>query len=130
MEKTIIIDGYNIKDIPSFYEEINRVFMTDEDWKIGTSLDALNDLLYGGFGKIEGKEEVQLIWKNFEQNRSDLGLELTKVYYLNKLKSPDVFNVDFVREKLAELENGNGRTYFEIVLEIIGEHPNIRLFPE
>ncbi|MDR2920824.1 MAG: barstar family protein [Tannerella sp.] len=127
MTKTIIIDGSNIYDIPSFYEEVNRAFMDDEDWKIGQSLDAFNDLLYGGFGKIKGKEKIQLVWKNFEQNREDLGLELTKAYYQNKLKSPEVYNVNFVEEKLSELENGTGKTYFDIILEIIGDHPNIEL---
>jgi len=130
MVKTFTIDGNKIYDIPSLYEEINRVFMANEDWKIGQSLDALNDMFYGGFGEIEGNEEAHLIWKNFEQNRKDLGLELTRAFYENKLKSPSIFNTGFVQEKLAELENGTGKTYFEIILEIIGDHPNIKLIPQ
>jgi len=104
--------------------------MINEDWKIGQSLDAFNDLFYGGFGEIRGNEEVHLVWKHFEKSRSDLGLELTKTYYRNKLKSPNVFDADFVREKLAGLENGTGQTYFEIILEIIGGHPNICLITD
>lgn len=127
MAKTVTIDGNNIYDIPSFYEEINRVFMSEVDWQLGQSLDALNDMFYGGFGEIEGNEEIHLIWKNFEQNRKDLGLELTKTYYRNKLEQPSVFNVDFVQDKLTELESGTGQTYFDIILEIISEHPNIKL---
>ncbi|WP_221887917.1 hypothetical protein [Chitinophaga polysaccharea] len=50
MEKQIIINGDVIIDIPSFYREINRVFMSGENWQLGNSLDAFNDLLYGGFG--------------------------------------------------------------------------------
>ena len=130
MTKTIIIDGSNIHDIPSFYKEVNRVFMSEEDWKIGDNLDALSDMFYGGYGAIKGDERIDLIWKDFEKNREDLGLELTKVYYINKLQYPAVFNVNFVKSKLAELNNGNGQTYFEIILEIIGEHPNIRLIEE
>ena len=41
---TLIIDGENIHDIFSFFDEINRVFMHSEDWKLGPSLDALNDI--------------------------------------------------------------------------------------
>ncbi len=130
MVKTITIDGNNIYDIPSFYEEINRIFMSDEDWKIGQSLDAFNDLLYGGFGEIKGNEKIRLIWKNFEQNKKSLGPEVTKAYYRNKLNFPSTFNIDFVQEKLAELENGTGKTYVEIILEIIGEHANIELINE
>lgn len=125
--KTFVIDGNNIHDIPSFYEEINRVFMPNEDWKLGPSLDALNDLFYGGFGEIKGNEEICLVWTNSEKSKKDLGFELTKAYYLEKLKSPSVFNADFVHEKLIELENGTGKTYFEIILEIIAEHKNITL---
>lgn len=130
MTKTITIDGRKIYDIPSFYDEINRVFMPDEDWKLAPSLDALNDLFYGGYGTINGNEEIDLIWINFEQNRKGLGLELTKTYYQDKLKSPSVYNTDFVREKLSELNDGIGQTYFEIILEIIDEHKNIRLKPQ
>lgn len=124
---TIIINGNNIHDISSFYEEINRVFMTNTDWKLGQSLDALNDMFYGGYGEINGNEDIQLIWKNFEQNRRDLGIEATKEYYLNKLKQPSVFNTDFILKHLNELENGIGKTYFDIIVEIISEHPNIKL---
>lgn len=127
MAETFIIDGSKIHDIPSFYDEINRVFMADVDWKLGQSLDALNDMLYGGYGKIKGNEEINLVWKDFHKNKNDLGLELTKDYYHKKLKSPSVFNTAFVKEKLAELENGTGKTYFEIILEIIEDHPNISL---
>lgn len=130
MAVTFIIDGNNIHDIPTFYEEINRIFMPNEDWKLGTSLDALDDMFYGGFGEIKGSEEINLIWKNFEENRKSLGLELTKSYYKNKLKSPSIFNTDFVQQKLAELENGTGKTYFEIILEIIDSHKNIKLIPQ
>lgn len=127
--KTILIEGSKIHDIPSFYEEINRVFMADENWKLGQNLDALNDMFYGGYGIIKGDEEIHLIWKNFEKNREDLGLKLTKVYYQDKLKQPSIFNTHFASEKLKELEKGTGKTYFEIILEIIHDHPNIKLIP-
>lgn len=130
MSKTITIDGSKIFDIPSFYEEINRVFMINVDWQLGQSLDALNDMFYGGYGEIDGNEDIQLVWTDFERCRKDLGLKTTKEYYHNKLKQPSVFNTDFIQTKLNELENGVGKTYFDIILEIIGEHPNIKLIAE
>ena len=125
--KKILINGENIFDIETFYQEINRVFMHNETWEIGESLDAFNDLLYGGFGEIKGKESLELIWKNFEENRKSLGLEVTLNFYKAKLKSPEIFNSKFIQEKIEDLHSGNGQTYFEIILEIIAEHPNIQL---
>jgi len=49
----IVINGKNITDIGSFYEEVNSLFMQGENWNIGESLDAFDDLLYGGFGILK-----------------------------------------------------------------------------
>ena len=123
--KKIIIEGKNINNIETFYEEVNRVFMSQENWKIAQSLDAFNDLLYGSFGEIKGKEKIQLIWKDIEQNQKSLGFETTLEFYQNKLKSPEIFNRKFVQSKIDELHHGVGLTFFEIILEIISDHDNI-----
>ena len=125
--KKIIIEGTNINNIETFYEEVNRVFMSQENWKIAQSLDAFNDLLYGSFGEIKGKEKIQLIWKDIEQNQKSLGFQTTLEFYQNKLKSPEIFNRKFVLSKIDELHNGVGLTFFEIILEIIADHENIIL---
>lgn len=125
--KKIIIEGKNINNIETFYEEVNRVFMSQENWKIAQSLDAFNDMLYGSFGEIKGKEKIQLIWKDIEQNQKSLGFQTTLEFYQNKLKSPEIFNRKFVQSKIDELHHGVGLTFFEIVLEIISDHDNIIL---
>lgn len=125
--KKIIIEGKNINNIETFYEEVNRVFMLHENWKIAQSLDAFNDMLYGSFGEIKGKEKIQLIWKDMEQNQKSLGFQTTLEFYQNKLKSPEIFNRKFVLSKIDELHNGVGLTFFEIILEIIADHENIIL---
>lgn len=125
--KKIIIEGKNINNIETFYEEVNRVFMLHENWKIAQSLDAFNDMLYGSFGEIKGKEKIQLIWKDMEQNQKSLGFQTTLEFYQNKLKSPEIFNRKFVLSKIDELHNGVGPTFFQIVLEILSDHDNIIL---
>ncbi|MBP2483340.1 RNAse (barnase) inhibitor barstar [Stenotrophomonas sp. PvP093] len=50
MSLILQIEGCTIHDIPSLYAEINRVFMAGEDWQLGPSLDALDDLLHGVHG--------------------------------------------------------------------------------
>lgn len=127
MSKQIIINGHFIHDIASFYEEINRVFMTNENWKLGNSLDAFNDLLYGGFGAIKNNETVDLIWLDMEKSRQALGYETTRAYYEDKLKPDSSFNKILFQEKLNALESGTGETYFDVLMEIISEHPNITL---
>ena len=125
--KKIIIEGKNINNIETFYEEVNRVFMSQENWKIAQSLDAFSDMLYGSFGEIKGKEKIQLIWKDIEQNQKSLGFQTTLEFYQNKLKSPEIFNQKLVLSKIDELHNGVGLTFFEIILEIITDHENIIL---
>ena len=127
MMKKIIIEGKNINNIETFYEELNRVFMSQENWKIAQSLDAFSDMLYGSFGEIKGKEKIQLIWKDIEQNQKSLGFQTTLEFYQNKLKSPEIFNQKLVLSKIDELHNGVGLTFFEIILEIITDHENIIL---
>ncbi|RYE23732.1 MAG: ribonuclease inhibitor [Sphingobacteriaceae bacterium] len=127
MQKRLVIEGDRILDIPSFYAEINRVLMLDEDWQIGHSLDALNDLLYGGFGEIKQNESVQLVWQQMDTSKAFLGEAATKELCLAKLANPGVYNARLIGEKLAALEQGNGPTFFEIVINMIAEHPNIEL---
>jgi len=125
--KTLTINGDEIHGIPSFYAEINRVFMGSEDWKLGPSLDALNDLLYGAYGTIQDDEPVLLVWKNSSKSRDALGLEATTAFYQEKLKHPQIFDSTRIRKQLDALNQGAGPTYFEIVLEVFSGHSNIEL---
>ncbi|MGY0612937.1 MULTISPECIES: barstar family protein [unclassified Luteimonas] len=127
MSASVTLDGNRIHDIPSFYAEINRVFMTGVDWQLGPSLDALHDMLHGGYGVLEGEAPVTLVWTHFEASRVALGIDTTRQYLLAKLEQPGRFDFDRIRRQLDALEAGEGQTYFEIVLEIIGAHPNITL---
>jgi len=125
--KSLTIEGGAINDIASFYDEINRVFMTGETWRLGQSLDALDDLLHGGFGAIEGREPVTIRWRDIEHCKAALGLAVTKSFYLSKLERPELFNRELIQSKIAELETGAGPTYFDIILEILSSHSNIEL---
>lgn len=129
MPKILEISGRAIVDIPSFYAEINRVFMADEDWALTESLDALNDLLHGGYGAIAGGGPVELRWSDMAASKAALGAATTRAFLREKLQRPDRFAVDGIRRQLAALERGEGKTYFEIILEIIADHPAIVLVP-
>ena len=127
MKKEIQIDGSKIQDLTSLYKEFNDKLMPNEDWELGESLDALDDLLYGGFGEINGNEAIRLVWTDFERMKEFFGYDFTLNFYQNKLKYPEIFNKDLIKNSIDELQNGNGKTYFEIILEIIESHSNIEL---
>jgi len=127
MTSKIIIKGKNIIDIATFYKEINHVFMRNEAWQIAESLDAFNDLLYGGFGVLKDYKLTEVIWTDAQMSRDALGYEATKTYYLKKLIPESPFNKKYFRDKLAELESGTGQTYFDIVIEILHAHANLIL---
>ena len=125
------LEGSRVTDITSFYDEVNRVFMRDETWQLGESLDALNDLLYGGFGLMANRDEagdsLTVIWRDHQVSREALGLEATRAWYEQKLARPGTFDVSGIQRRLDDLLAGTGPTYFELVLEVFADHPDITL---
>ena len=120
-KKSAVINGSHFSDLLGFYEEVSDVLMKDADWKVGT-LDGFDDILYGFQGEI--------IWKDSQMSREDLGFNLTKEFYENKIKQGKPFNVELIQQKLDDLIDGNGQTLFEILVEIIESHKNITLILE
>ena len=124
---TYVIEGSRVTDIPSFYAELDRLVMSEEDWTLGASLDALDDLLYGGIGALVGDDAVVFEWVDSEHSRAALGVETTAAWLRAKVDRPDVFAAAPLREQLAALQNGTGRTYFELILEVFAGHPEVTL---
>ncbi len=127
--KMTVINGGHFSDLEGFYEEISTVFMKDTDWKVGT-LDGFDDILYGGFGVFENNEKLEIIWKESQKSKKDLGFDLTKEFYENKIRQGKPFNVKLIQERLDALIEGNGQTLFDILIEIIESHKNITLILE
>ena len=117
-KKMTVINGGHFSDLEGFYEEISQLFMKDEDWKVGT-LDGFDDILYG--------VESDITWKDSQKSKEDLGFNLTKEFYENKIRIGKPFNVDLIQQKLGDLMDGKGQTLFEILIEIIESHQNIKL---
>lgn len=117
-KKMTVINGGHFSDLEGFYEEISQLFMKDEDWKIGT-LDGFDDILYG--------VETDIVWKDSQKSKEDLGFDLTKEFYENKIRQGKPFNVQLIQQKLDELIAGKGQTLFEILIEIIESHQKIEL---
>lgn len=122
----IVIHGGHFSSLNGFYEEVSRTLMKDTDWKVGT-LDGFDDILYGGFGVFENQEEVEIVWKESQKSKEDLGLITTQEFYENKIRQGKPFNVELAQQKLNDLIDGKGQTLFDILIEIIESHTNITL---
>lgn len=126
-ELVLTLQGNDIRDITSFYDEINRVFMVGVDWRLGESLDALNDLLYGGYGALLDCESAEVIWLDHRIAREALGTEATRQWLQHKLDRPEAFAAAGSTAQLGALEAGTGPTYFDLVLDVFADHPAITL---
>ena len=70
--KRIEIDGNKFSNLNEYYSEIENKLTQNQDWKKGWNLDALNDILGGGFGVFEYGESVSISWKNSQKSKTDL----------------------------------------------------------
>lgn len=68
MKRIYEIDGNNFSDLNSFYTELSTKVLKTSEW--GHNLDALNDVLRGGFGTPD--EGFILIWDNSSVSRQAL----------------------------------------------------------
>lgn len=123
MQTVITIPGSRFCDMEGFYTTIYGLMNLYEDWIPSHNLDALNDMLYSGFGT----EPVTIAWEDAEKSRVDLGVEATRDFYQQKINHGKPYNVTWAQEKLDELLSGDGQTLFDIIVEILNSHKHIQL---
>lgn len=75
---TCVIEGNKIHAWPDFVAGINAI-IPQAQWQ-GRSLDALDDILYGGYGM---PDRFVVVWKASEVSRRALGLEATREFHEN-----------------------------------------------
>jgi RNAse (barnase) inhibitor barstar len=121
------IEGAKVSGIADLYEQFNREFMREEDWQMGTSLDALNDVLHRLDTETRDGDPAVVIWQDHAHSCEALGFETTERWLREKIARPGTFNTSRFRDDLAELRAGMGTTYFETVLEIFADHPLVEL---
>ncbi|ROR95812.1 hypothetical protein EDD28_0374 [Salana multivorans] len=121
------IEGARIDTIEDLYAQLNTLLMQEEDWELGASLDALNDVLYR-FNPKNVVGPTVFVWADHGHSREALGRAATARWLEEKLRHPDSFDVQTIRAQRDALMSGEGKTYFEIVLEVFAEHaPDVRL---
>ncbi|MDR2255255.1 MAG: ribonuclease inhibitor [Arthrobacter sp.] len=123
----VAIDGARVASIGDFYAQLNAALMQGEDWQLGASLDALNDLLYGGFGALAGVDSQRWTFTDHEAMRGALGVKATREWLEAKLAPEGPFDRPTIRSQLARLQETGHATYFELILEVFADHPDVEL---
>lgn len=123
----MLIDGAAVGSIAAFYAQLNEKLMRGEDWEIGPSLDALNDLLYGGIGALAGAGRQRWVITDHADMAAALGVETTRAWLRAKLDPEGPFGRPAIREQLERLEASGHATYFELLLEVFADHPQVEL---
>ncbi len=107
---TFVIDGNKVGTWPELVGSINA-FIPQSECQ-GSSLDALDDILYGGYGT---PDKFIVVWRASEASRKALGYEATKAFYKQLPNFEQLY------------EAGHITTLFDMVVEIFRGHDNIEL---
>ena len=119
MAKEYVLDGTKVTSLETFYDEIGNALHIGSDW--GRNLDALDDVLSGGDLGIPDDGFV-LTWTGSQISRNHLGYRETVRQLEKHLRSCHPANRQQVRAQLEEARQGKGRTVFDWLVGIIGEH--------
>lgn len=118
------LEGARVHGIGDLYDEFNRLLMADRDWRLGATLDGLNDVLHD----VRGPEDVpaRFVWIDHAHSREALGVAETERWLRDKLERGG-FDEALIQRRLDDLLAGRGKTYFDLVLEVFADHPQIDL---
>jgi RNAse (barnase) inhibitor barstar len=115
---TYEIDGRRFSTLEGFYDEIGRVLIPGAEW--GRNLDALNDILRGGFGTPDGG--FVLRWLNSDLSRERLGyVETVRELERRLLKCHPASRAAVARD-LEHARGGEGPTVYDWLIEILRVH--------
>lgn len=131
--KTIIINGNDFSDLGSFYDEIERKFTNNLDWKVGRSINAVDDILQGGFGVADEEEPIKIVWENSKKSKLDLGYSAqassykVSIWHKTKINKHNPTAYSQMKEKYKKAKNNEGPTLFDDIVKVIHGHKHIEL---
>src|SRR5262245_50773265 len=120
---TLEIDGARFSTLEEFYDEISRQIIPGRAW--GRNLDALTDILRGGFGTPTGG--FILAWRGSSLSRDRLGYPETVRQLERHLAQCHPSNRRAVTDELSAARGSQGPTVFDWLLEIIRGSPDVDL---
>jgi RNAse (barnase) inhibitor barstar len=116
--KCYTVDGSAFSTLEEFAAHFSKQVLGDYAWE--GNLDALNDILGGGFGTLE--EGFELVWLNSELSRRMLGYQETTRQLEWRLQQCHPENRPHVLAELEAARAGAGSTVFDWLVSIIREH--------
>ncbi len=112
------LNGGAFDSFEGFVEHFNRVVLRHHAWN--GSLDALDDILGGGFGTPDGG--FLIVWKDHTASKRTLGHGAMANWLEKSLSTCHPDNVASMQRQLAEAEGGQGPTLFDVLLNIFQTH--------
>jgi hypothetical protein len=112
------LDGAEFRDLKGFASLFSAVVLDGHVWS--GNLDALNDVLRGGFGTPAGGFVLRVL--NCREARQALGYAETARWFEEHASTCHPSNRDDKRRRAQEARAGVGETLFDMVLEIIRLH--------
>lgn len=113
----LVVDGSRFDDLDGFAREFSRL-LSGYTWR--GNLDALNDVLRGGFGTPDGGWVLR--WTSSETSRTALGHPETVRRLERLLPGVDPSNRAAFTARLDAARRGEGPTLFDEIVAIIREH--------
>jgi RNAse (barnase) inhibitor barstar len=135
MKKELIIDGNNFSNAKELDLEFKKILTKDIDWinyseSNGLNLDSLNDFLQGGFGVFEVDDSIKITWLHSQKSKDDLGKDETITYLKQILVKSHPSAHEKIEQQIKLMEVDQGKTLFDMVVEVIKEHDHIELVLE
>ena len=118
MTTEYVLDGTSIGTLEEFYDEFGD--KVSAQIRLGRNLDALNDILRGGFGTpLEG---FTIRWSASAISRENLGYGETVRQLERRLERCHPSNRDKINRELEDARRGVGLTVFDWLVETIRDH--------
>ena len=122
--RRFILNGESFSDLDGFYTEVGRLLAPEAGFSVGHNLDALADILYGGFGGHKLGEPIEIVWQSSEKSRRDLGYEATARAIRWRLAVCDPKSRERLNNRLTDAENKTGDTVFDQIVSVITDKEN------
>ena len=92
MKKIIVLEGNKMNTLSKFYDEVESKLTKNLPFRMGHNLDALFDILEGGYGVHGYHEPIMVVFNNYQKCQEYLKEDLIKI--IDVFKQHDFINLN------------------------------------